>query len=177
MGHLKDTPSRALARNLSLVSESFNVFCSVISIYDLKTLLNHMIYIPALFFFFFNIGYSFGTPQGDQFVAQGLPPPPATPGAGPLGFAPATTPSQDPSKAAPAQPDFSYSQYGKSTLNRGTKPLQMCCSPSQGFCFLFTQLNGHDDITYTRFHTDPQFIYPQSRHMRSVGVYPVVCVN
>uniref|UniRef100_A0A8C2IWX6 DAZ associated protein 1 n=1 Tax=Cyprinus carpio TaxID=7962 RepID=A0A8C2IWX6_CYPCA len=58
-------------------------------------------------------GYSFGTPQGDQFVAQGMPPPPATPGAGPLGFAPATTPSQDLSKAAPAQPDFSYSQYGK----------------------------------------------------------------
>ncbi|XP_050979230.1 DAZ-associated protein 1 isoform X1 [Labeo rohita] len=57
-------------------------------------------------------GYSFGTPQGDQFVAQGMPPPPATPGAGPLGFAPATTPSQDLSKAAPAQPDFSYSQYG-----------------------------------------------------------------
>ncbi|XP_073772108.1 DAZ-associated protein 1 isoform X17 [Danio rerio] len=56
-------------------------------------------------------GYSFGTPQGDQFVAQGMPPPPATPGAGPLGFAPATTPSQDLSKAAPAQPDFSYSQY------------------------------------------------------------------
>ncbi|XP_058647347.1 DAZ-associated protein 1 isoform X4 [Onychostoma macrolepis] len=57
-------------------------------------------------------GYSFGTPQGDQFVAQGMPPPPATPGAGPLGFAPATTPSQDLSKATPAQPDFSYSQYG-----------------------------------------------------------------
>ncbi|XP_051531327.1 DAZ-associated protein 1-like isoform X6 [Myxocyprinus asiaticus] len=58
------------------------------------------------------LGYSFSTPQGDQFVAQGVPPPPATPGAGPLGFAPATTPSQDLSKAAPAQPDFSYSQYG-----------------------------------------------------------------
>nr|XP_055040156.1 DAZ-associated protein 1-like isoform X2 [Misgurnus anguillicaudatus] len=57
-------------------------------------------------------GYSFGTPQGDQFVAQGIPPPPATPGAGPLAFAPATTPSQDLSKAASAQPDFSYSQYG-----------------------------------------------------------------
>ncbi|XP_016331925.1 DAZ-associated protein 1-like isoform X5 [Sinocyclocheilus anshuiensis] len=58
-------------------------------------------------------GYSFGTPQGDQFVAQGMPPPPATPGAGPLGFAPATTPSQDLSKAAPAQPDFSYSHYDR----------------------------------------------------------------
>ncbi|XP_039523338.1 DAZ-associated protein 1 isoform X4 [Pimephales promelas] len=57
-------------------------------------------------------GYTFGTPQGDQFVAQGMPPPPSTPGAGPLGFAPATTPSQDLSKAAQAQPDFSYSQYG-----------------------------------------------------------------
>ncbi|XP_058257117.1 DAZ-associated protein 1 isoform X3 [Hemibagrus wyckioides] len=57
-------------------------------------------------------GYSFGTPQGDQFVPQGMPPPPTTPGAGPLGFAPATTPTQDMSKAPPAQPDFSYSQYG-----------------------------------------------------------------
>lgn len=85
-----------------------------------------------------------------------MPPPPTTPGAGPLGFAPATTPSQDLSKAAPAQPDFSYSQYGKNALKRGTKPLQ-------GFCFLFTQLNGHDDITYTRFRTDPQSIYPQPR--------------
>ncbi|XP_065097875.1 DAZ-associated protein 1 isoform X5 [Paramisgurnus dabryanus] len=61
-------------------------------------------------------GYSFGTPQGDQFVAQGIPPPPATPGAGPLAFAPATTPSQDLSKAASAQPDFSYSQYDSDTL-------------------------------------------------------------
>uniref|UniRef100_A0A673NE91 DAZ-associated protein 1 n=1 Tax=Sinocyclocheilus rhinocerous TaxID=307959 RepID=A0A673NE91_9TELE len=68
--------------------------------------------IYSCILFFFNIGYSFGTPQGDQFVAQGMPPPPATPGAGPLGFAPATTPSQDLSKAAPAQPDFSYSHYG-----------------------------------------------------------------
>lgn len=58
-------------------------------------------------------GYSFGTPQGDQFVPQGMPPPPTTPGAGPLGFAPATTPTQDMSKAPPAQPDFSYSQYGE----------------------------------------------------------------
>ncbi|XP_037401305.1 DAZ-associated protein 1 isoform X3 [Pygocentrus nattereri] len=57
-------------------------------------------------------GYSFGTPQGDQFVPQGMPPPPTTPGTGPLGFAPATTPTQDMSKAPPAQPDFSYSQYG-----------------------------------------------------------------
>ncbi|XP_072517298.1 DAZ-associated protein 1 isoform X2 [Salminus brasiliensis] len=57
-------------------------------------------------------GYSFGAPQGDQFVPQGMPPPPTTPGTGPLGFAPATTPTQDMSKAPPAQPDFSYSQYG-----------------------------------------------------------------
>lgn len=104
--------------------------------------------ISSLFFDCFHTGYSFTTPQGDQFVAQGMPPPPATPGAGPLTFAPATTPSQDLSKAAPAQPDFSYSQYGK-------KSLQMCCRPSQGFCFVFTRLNGHDDITYTRLHTDP----------------------
>ncbi|XP_041967820.1 DAZ-associated protein 1 isoform X5 [Alosa pseudoharengus] len=57
-------------------------------------------------------GYSFGTPQGDQFVPQGMPPPPTTPGTAPLGFAPATTPTQDMSKAATGQPDFPYSQYG-----------------------------------------------------------------
>ncbi|XP_062412917.1 DAZ-associated protein 1 isoform X5 [Sardina pilchardus] len=57
-------------------------------------------------------GYSFGTPQGDQFVPQGMPPPPTTPGTAPLGFAPATTPTQDMSKAAAGQPDFPYSQYG-----------------------------------------------------------------
>ncbi|XP_062868614.1 DAZ-associated protein 1 isoform X3 [Trichomycterus rosablanca] len=57
-------------------------------------------------------GYSFGTPQVDQFLPQGIPPPPTTPGAAPLGFPPATTPTQDMSKAPPAQPDFSYSQYG-----------------------------------------------------------------
>ncbi|XP_063057127.1 DAZ-associated protein 1 isoform X8 [Engraulis encrasicolus] len=57
-------------------------------------------------------GYSFGTPQGDQFVPQGMPPPPTTPGTAPLGFAPATTPTQELSKAAAGQPEFSYSQYG-----------------------------------------------------------------
>uniref|UniRef100_A0A6Q2ZGK4 RRM domain-containing protein n=1 Tax=Esox lucius TaxID=8010 RepID=A0A6Q2ZGK4_ESOLU len=57
-------------------------------------------------------GYSFGTPQGDQYAPQGVPPPPTTPGTGPLGFAPATTPTQDMSKAPTGQPDFSYSQYG-----------------------------------------------------------------
>ncbi|XP_063057120.1 DAZ-associated protein 1 isoform X2 [Engraulis encrasicolus] len=56
-------------------------------------------------------GYSFGTPQGDQFVPQGMPPPPTTPGTAPLGFAPATTPTQELSKAAAGQPEFSYSQY------------------------------------------------------------------
>ncbi|XP_022525431.1 DAZ-associated protein 1 isoform X5 [Astyanax mexicanus] len=67
---------------------------------------------PQFVFLFPNTGYTFGTPQGDQFVPQGMPPPPTTPGTGPLGFAPATTPTQDMSKAPPAQPDFSYSQYG-----------------------------------------------------------------
>ncbi|XP_028818230.1 DAZ-associated protein 1 isoform X1 [Denticeps clupeoides] len=57
-------------------------------------------------------GYSFGTPQGDQYVPQGMPPPPTTPGTGPMGFAPATTPTQDMSKAPAGQPDFPYSQYG-----------------------------------------------------------------
>ncbi|XP_077964366.1 DAZ-associated protein 1 isoform X9 [Gasterosteus aculeatus] len=56
-------------------------------------------------------GYSFGTPQADQYAAQ-VPPPPTTPGAAPLGFAPATTPTQDLSKAPTGQPDFPYSQYG-----------------------------------------------------------------
>ncbi|XP_038856872.1 DAZ-associated protein 1-like isoform X4 [Salvelinus namaycush] len=57
-------------------------------------------------------GYSFGTPHGDQYAPQGVPPPPTTPGTGPLGFAPATTPTQDMSKASTGQPDFPYSQYG-----------------------------------------------------------------
>uniref|UniRef100_A0A673XC33 DAZ associated protein 1 n=1 Tax=Salmo trutta TaxID=8032 RepID=A0A673XC33_SALTR len=57
-------------------------------------------------------GYSFGTPHGDQYAPQGVPPPPTTPGTGPLGFAPATTPTQDMSKAPTGQPDFPYSQYG-----------------------------------------------------------------
>ncbi|XP_015221085.1 DAZ-associated protein 1 isoform X2 [Lepisosteus oculatus] len=57
-------------------------------------------------------GYGFGTPQGDQFAPQGVPPPPTTPGGGPLGFAPATTPTQDMGKPPTGQPDFPYSQYG-----------------------------------------------------------------
>ncbi|KAF3690750.1 DAZ-associated protein 1 Deleted in azoospermia-associated protein 1 [Channa argus] len=56
-------------------------------------------------------GYSFGTPHADQY-AQQVPPPPTTPGTAPLGFAPATTPTQDLSKAPTGQPDFPYSQYG-----------------------------------------------------------------
>lgn len=75
--------------------------------YSLQSFLKCVLFPPKL------TGYSFGTPQGDQFVPQGMPPPPTTPGAGPLGFAPATTPTQDMSKATPAQPDFSYSQYGE----------------------------------------------------------------
>lgn len=60
----------------------------------------------------FPTGYSFGTPQADQYAPQ-VPPPPTTPGTAPLGFAPATTPTQDLSKAPTGQPDFTYSQYGK----------------------------------------------------------------
>ncbi|XP_056270142.1 DAZ-associated protein 1 isoform X1 [Pseudoliparis swirei] len=56
-------------------------------------------------------GYSFGAPQVDQYAPQ-VPPPPAAPGSAPLGFAPATTPTQDMSKAPTGQPDFPYSQYG-----------------------------------------------------------------
>ncbi|XP_054608190.2 DAZ-associated protein 1 isoform X3 [Nothobranchius furzeri] len=56
-------------------------------------------------------GYSFGTPHADQYAPQ-VPPPPTTPGTAPLGFAPATTPTQDLSKAPTGQPDFPYSQYG-----------------------------------------------------------------
>ncbi|XP_055020516.1 DAZ-associated protein 1 isoform X4 [Boleophthalmus pectinirostris] len=56
-------------------------------------------------------GYSFATAQAEQFAAQ-VPPPPTTPGTAPLGFAPATTPTQDLSKAPTGQPDFPYSQYG-----------------------------------------------------------------
>uniref|UniRef100_A0A8C7FEH1 DAZ associated protein 1 n=1 Tax=Oncorhynchus kisutch TaxID=8019 RepID=A0A8C7FEH1_ONCKI len=57
-------------------------------------------------------GYSFGTPQGEQYAPQGVPPPPTTPVTGPLGFVPATAPTQDISKAPTGQPDFPYSQYG-----------------------------------------------------------------
>ncbi|XP_061884114.1 DAZ-associated protein 1 isoform X6 [Entelurus aequoreus] len=56
-------------------------------------------------------GYSFGTPQADQYIPQ-VPPPPTTPGTATLGFAPTTTPTQDLSKASAGQPEFSYSQYG-----------------------------------------------------------------
>ncbi|XP_041695699.1 DAZ-associated protein 1 isoform X1 [Coregonus clupeaformis] len=59
-------------------------------------------------------GYTFGTPQGEQYAPQGVPPPPTTPVTGPLGFVPATTPTQDISKAPTGQPDFPYSQYGLS---------------------------------------------------------------
>ncbi|MED6251911.1 hypothetical protein ATANTOWER_004483, partial [Ataeniobius toweri] len=55
--------------------------------------------------------YSFGTPQADQYAPQ-VPPPPTTPGTATLGFASATTPTQDLSKAPTGQPDFPYSQYG-----------------------------------------------------------------
>nr|XP_046247584.1 DAZ-associated protein 1 isoform X6 [Scatophagus argus] len=57
-------------------------------------------------------GYSFGTPQADQYAPQ-VPPPPTTPGTAPLGFAPATTPTQDLSKAPTGQPEFPYSQYAR----------------------------------------------------------------
>ncbi|XP_059923867.1 DAZ-associated protein 1 isoform X2 [Gadus macrocephalus] len=56
-------------------------------------------------------GYSFAAPQADQYAQQAVPPPSA-PGAAQLGFAPATTPTQDMSKAPTGQPDFPYSQYG-----------------------------------------------------------------
>ncbi|XP_049588155.1 DAZ-associated protein 1 isoform X2 [Syngnathus scovelli] len=56
-------------------------------------------------------GYTFGTPQAEQYVQQ-VPPPPTTPGSATLGFAPTTTPTQDLSKASSGQPDFPYSQYG-----------------------------------------------------------------
>ncbi|XP_072315601.1 DAZ-associated protein 1-like isoform X5 [Eucyclogobius newberryi] len=58
-----------------------------------------------------HFGYSFATAQAEQFATQ-VPPPPTTPVSAPLGFAPATTPTQDLSKASTGQPDFSYSQYG-----------------------------------------------------------------
>lgn len=62
-------------------------------------------------------GYSFGTPHADQYASQ-VPPPPTTPGTAPLGFAPATTPTQDLSKAPTGQPDFPYSQYGKKNVHK-----------------------------------------------------------
>lgn len=75
------------------------------------------------------IGYSFGTPQADQYAPQ-VPPPPTTPGTAPLGFAPATTPTQDLSKAPTGQPDFPYSQYGKKSIiaSSSLQPLSVPCS-------------------------------------------------
>lgn len=64
--------------------------------------------------YFSPAGYSFATPQADQYAPQ-VPPPPTTPGTATLGFAPATTPTQDLSKAPTGQHDFPYSQYGKKT--------------------------------------------------------------
>ncbi|XP_077573858.1 DAZ-associated protein 1 isoform X2 [Stigmatopora nigra] len=55
-------------------------------------------------------GYTFGTPQPEQYV-QTVPPPPTTPGTATLGFAPTSTPTQDLSKTSTGQPDFPYSQY------------------------------------------------------------------
>lgn len=75
-------------------------------------------------------GYTFGTPQADQYAPQ-VPPPPTTPGTAPLGFAPATTPTQDLSKAPTGQPEFPYSQYGKESLvaSGGLPPFSVPCSP------------------------------------------------
>lgn len=75
-------------------------------------------------------GYSFGTPQADQYAPQ-VPPPPTTPGTAPLGFAPATTPTQDLSKAPTGQPEYPYSQYGKESLavTSGLPPLSLPRSP------------------------------------------------
>lgn len=67
-------------------------------------------------------GYSFGTPHADHYASQ-VPPPPTTPGTAPLGFAPATTPTQDLSKAPTGQPDFPYSQYGKKNIVHK----EVCC--------------------------------------------------
>ncbi|KAM9831502.1 DAZ-associated protein 1 [Neosynchiropus ocellatus] len=58
-------------------------------------------------------GYSFSTSPADPYIPQ-VPPPPTTPGTAQLGFAPATTPTQDLTKAHTGQPEFPYSQYGYS---------------------------------------------------------------
>lgn len=76
-------------------------------------------------------GYSFGTPQADQYAPQ-VPPPPTTPGTAPLGFAPATTPTQDLSKAPTGQPDFPYSQYGKKSIVHKS----VCCPFLSYFVFI-----------------------------------------
>ncbi|XP_042198717.1 DAZ-associated protein 1 isoform X2 [Callorhinchus milii] len=59
-------------------------------------------------------GYGgFGAPPADQFGPPGVPAPPATPGAGQMGYPAAAQTPQDMSKPPAGQPEFpGYSQYG-----------------------------------------------------------------
>lgn len=58
-------------------------------------------------------GYGYAPPPPpDQFVTQGVPAPPGTPGAAPLAYT--QTPAQSaPDLSKPGPQDFSFSQFGK----------------------------------------------------------------
>ncbi|KAK6467524.1 DAZ-associated protein 1-like isoform X2 [Huso huso] len=92
-------------------------------------------------------GYGFGAPQNpaDQFAPQGVPQPPTTPGAAPMGFAPATTPTQDMNKPQAGQPEFSYNQFGLGNYPQDpsgygpTRPSQSYGQAEQGYSAVLKQ--------------------------------------
>ncbi|KAM6962973.1 DAZ-associated protein 1 isoform 2-T2 [Aplochiton taeniatus] len=107
----------------------------------------------------FGIGYSFGTPQGEPYAPPSVvPPPPTTPGTGQLGFAPATTPTQDLSKAPTGQPDFPYSQYGLGNYPQDpsaygpTRPSQSYVQDEQG---RYSAAYGQDLSGFAHSFADP----------------------
>ncbi|XP_058869903.1 DAZ-associated protein 1-like isoform X12 [Acipenser ruthenus] len=104
-------------------------------------------------------GYGFGAPQNpaDQFAPQGVPQPPTTPGAAPMGFAPATTPTQDMNKPQAGQPEFSYNQFGLGNYPQDpsgygpTRPSQSYGQAEQGYSAGY----GQDMSVFGQSFTDP----------------------
>ncbi|XP_067824503.1 DAZ-associated protein 1 isoform X1 [Heptranchias perlo] len=86
-------------------------------------------------------GYGgFGAPPADQFGPPGIPAPPATPGAGQMGYPPATQTPQDMSKPPAGQPEFpGYNQYGMGNYPQDpsgygpTRPSQTYGQAEQGY--------------------------------------------
>ncbi|XP_041086386.1 DAZ-associated protein 1 isoform X7 [Polyodon spathula] len=104
-------------------------------------------------------GYGFGAHQNpaDQFAPQGVPQPPTTPGAAPMGFAPATTPTQDMNKPQAGQPEFSYNQFGLGNYPQDpsgygpTRPSQSYGQAEQGYSAGY----GQDMGVFGQSFTDP----------------------